>query len=145
MSPVSHPSPPQSEGVYGNVTQLLEWQLHLLPLDKDLLTMDEPSAFRELKAHQDPSCLMRAARAIMQLQMIYGLVPRIAGKGRAAEVRVRVSKSPPPPPGASQPFRERTHPSPFLTPPFSSLLVCCPQAPQPDQRAGGAAARGPRV
>ena len=65
-----------------------EWQLHMLPLDKDLLTMDEPGAYRELKAHQDPSALMRAARSIMQLQMIYGLVPRIAGKGRAAEVCV---------------------------------------------------------
>ena len=57
--------------------------------------MDEPSAIRELKAHQDPSCLMRAARAIMQLQMIYGLVPRIAGKGRAAEVCVSVFNSEP--------------------------------------------------
>lgn len=59
----------------------------MVPLDRDVLTMDDPTAYKELKVHKDPTAMFRAAKAIMQLQMIYGLIPRITGKGKAAEVR----------------------------------------------------------
>lgn len=61
----------------------------MLPLDRDLLTMDDSQAYRDYKIRKDPSSMTRAARAIMQLQMVYGLIPRICGKGDAAEVSRR--------------------------------------------------------
>ena len=33
----------------------------------------------------DPSCLYQVAQAVMTLQSLYGVIPRISGKGNAAQ------------------------------------------------------------
>ena len=94
---VSAPMPRQyshaflkAEGVVAEFSHIGECHLFLVPLDADLLSMDLPMAFREYQLLGDHTCIYHAANAIMQLQTIYGVIPRIVGKGDMARVGTRI-------------------------------------------------------
>jgi hypothetical protein len=70
-------------GVYGDV-QINEFKLNLVPLDSDVMSLELPGSFNEYAVHGDTSSYFYAAHAIMQIQVQYGMIPRIAGKGEAA-------------------------------------------------------------
>lgn len=40
---------------------------------------------QEYYLENDPTCLYQAAQAIMTLQDLYGIIPRVSGKGQAAK------------------------------------------------------------
>ena len=69
-------------GVLGDVnTNMHEFRLDLIPLDQDLLSLELPSPYRDLYLMQDPSCLYYVARSLIKLQAVFGIIPRILGKG----------------------------------------------------------------
>ena len=43
------------------------------------------SLFREFHLEKDPTCLFSLAKAMMALQAVYGVIPKVYGKGRAAK------------------------------------------------------------
>lgn len=74
----------EEHGVLGeaNITEL---DLHFLPLEPDLLSLELPDAFGDLYLRKDPTAIFAAAKALMLLQKQYGLFPRILGKGDNAK------------------------------------------------------------
>eukprot|EP00798_Chlamydomonas_sp_ICE-L_P015851 gene15851-21978_t len=73
----------EDEGVYGDI-QLGEYALELLPCEEDVLSLEMEYAFRDCVVDGDSSSLFYVARAIMRLQSMFGLIPRLQGKGPAA-------------------------------------------------------------
>ncbi|KAL1131088.1 hypothetical protein AAG570_012325 [Ranatra chinensis] len=75
----------QSKGVFGNFTFVDDLPCDIFPFDNDLMSMEMEGAFKEYYVENDPSCLYQAAQALMTLQSLYGIIPRVTGKGPAAE------------------------------------------------------------
>ncbi|KAJ1839813.1 Vacuolar protein-sorting-associated protein 33, partial [Coemansia sp. RSA 2703] len=75
----------EEEGVLGSVS-LGEFRMHFVPVDRDVLSLELPSTFAELYVDADFSAIGYVARALMRLQTVYGLFPRILGKGDYAAV-----------------------------------------------------------
>lgn len=75
----------KNRGVFGNFALIEEFACDLFPFDSDLMSMELESAFKEYYLENDPTCLYQAAQAIMTLQSLFGVIPRISGKGPAAK------------------------------------------------------------
>ena len=71
----------EEQGVKEDIGRIAEFQLELIPMDGDLLSMEWDSAFRELYVDGDTSCLYSIARSLMKVQALYGLIPVVKGKG----------------------------------------------------------------
>eukprot|EP00048_Salpingoeca_helianthica_P023237 m.23195 g.23195 ORF g.23195 m.23195 type:complete len:593 (+) comp8436_c0_seq1:30-1808(+) len=67
------------------LVQVGEYPLGLLPLDSDLLSMELPLCYRDARLAGDRTDLFLTAQGLMQLQSIFGLIPRIVGKGELAK------------------------------------------------------------
>ncbi|KAG0228443.1 hypothetical protein BGW41_003421 [Actinomortierella wolfii] len=70
----------EKQGVFGSITKR-EYHLDFIPLEDDLLSLEWDTTFRELYLEHDTTSIYYAAKALMRLQRIYGLFPRILGKG----------------------------------------------------------------
>ena len=74
-------------GVYGSFkNNLKEFFLDLIPLDYDLLSMENPDLFRDSFLYSDSTYLYHIAKSIMTMQILYGIIPNIYGKGKMAKV-----------------------------------------------------------
>lgn len=73
----------EEHGVLGeaNITEL---DLHFVPLEPDLLSLELDDSFSELYLRKDPTSIFASAKALMLLQKKYGLFPKILGKGDSA-------------------------------------------------------------
>ncbi|KAI8927967.1 Sec1-like protein [Entophlyctis helioformis] len=76
----------EEEGVFGDIT-IGEYHLDLVPLEDDLLSL-ELDAFKPLLVDGDTTAVHAVAHALLKLQVLYGSIPRILGKGDAAKVLV---------------------------------------------------------
>ena len=74
----------EEQGVKDDIGRISEFQLELIPLDSDVLSMEWDGAFRELWLDGDTSHLYSVARSLMKLQAVYGLIPVVKGKGNQA-------------------------------------------------------------
>jgi len=72
-------------GVFGSLTFVDEWPQYWFPLDDDLLTMDRPALYRDFHLNGDPTSLHAVAQGLVHLQALYGVIPSVYGKGRAAK------------------------------------------------------------
>jgi len=61
-----------------------ELPLHLVPLDTDVLSLEQP-CFKELFVDGDPSVLHAVASSILKLEAMFGRIPSVRGKGRCAQ------------------------------------------------------------
>ena len=77
----------QRLGVYGQVSYISSLPLTLLPLDKDVLSLEYPNAFYDLYSLGVTDHLWTIAVSIRQLERLYGHIAHIRGKGNMA-VRV---------------------------------------------------------
>ncbi|KAJ3295464.1 hypothetical protein HK104_002652 [Borealophlyctis nickersoniae] len=75
----------EEEGVYGDVT-IREFHLDMVPLEDDLLSLEMDGSFRELFLDGDTTSVYSVAKAIMKLQTVFGIIPRILGKGNYARL-----------------------------------------------------------
>ncbi|KAJ3328092.1 hypothetical protein HDU93_001673 [Gonapodya sp. JEL0774] len=75
----------EEEGVLADLT-IGEYHLDLVPLEDDFLSLEVEGSFRELYLEGDTTCVYYLAKAIMKLQTLYGVAPRIVGKGTYARV-----------------------------------------------------------
>jgi vacuolar protein sorting-associated protein 33A len=74
----------EESGVLGD-TSTAEFPLYLLPLEKDLLSLELEDSFADLYLRKDPTPTFLLARALMLIQQKHGLFPRITGKGDNAK------------------------------------------------------------
>ncbi len=75
----------KERGVYGSFAYLDELSIFWYPLDTDLVSMERPSIFSDFHLGQDPTSLHEMAKAMIALQAVYGFVPKVFGKGQAAQ------------------------------------------------------------
>ncbi len=74
-------------GVYGSFKDnLKEFFLDLIPLDYDLLSMENTEIYADLFLYNDCTYLFHIAKSIMTLQTLYGIIPNIYGKGKFSKV-----------------------------------------------------------
>ncbi|QDZ22765.1 vacuolar protein-sorting-associated protein [Chloropicon primus] len=72
-------------GVLGSL-QVDEFPLWLIPFDEDVLSLELNSVFNEVNVEKDFSSLYDVASAIVQLQKVCGLIPKVRGKGESSKV-----------------------------------------------------------
>lgn len=72
-------------GVHGSFTSIEEYCLDFIPIDSDCLSMEMESSFRQCYLEDDHTTLFYAARALMTIQSLFGLIPNIYGKGVCAD------------------------------------------------------------
>ncbi|CAD7704276.1 unnamed protein product [Ostreobium quekettii] len=74
----------EEEGVKGDAT-LIEYPLEFVPFDDDVISLELEHSFRETSVEGDTTSLYIMARALAHLQSSFGPIPRVTGKGAAAE------------------------------------------------------------
>ncbi|KAI8342285.1 Sec1-like protein [Chlamydoabsidia padenii] len=78
----------EEEGVKGDIT-IGDYAMDWIPYEDDLISMElDPATWKEIYLDGDTTSIYYAAKSLMKLQSIYGLFPRIIGKGDAAKVTV---------------------------------------------------------
>ncbi|KAJ3407009.1 hypothetical protein HDV05_005632, partial [Chytridiales sp. JEL 0842] len=74
----------EEEGIYGDCT-IGEFHLDLFILEDDLWSLELDNSFRELFLEGDTTSIYYIAKAVMKLQTVFGIIPRILGKGTCAK------------------------------------------------------------
>lgn len=74
----------KTKGVFGNFSLIEDLPCDIFPFDSDVLSMEVETTFKEFYLEKDPTSLYQAAQAIMTLQELYGVIPKVTGKGAAA-------------------------------------------------------------
>lgn len=74
----------EEAGVLGD-TNIAEFPLYFLPLEKDILSLELEDSFTDLYLRKDPTPIFILARALMLIQQKHGLFPRMTGKGDNAK------------------------------------------------------------
>lgn len=72
------------KGIFGSISLIEEFRCELFPFDSDLVSMEIPEVFTEVHLENDPTYLYQTAEAVIALQILYGPIPRVWGKGAAA-------------------------------------------------------------
>lgn len=67
--------------VYQHFTQIKELEWNFFPLDMDTVSMELLFAFRDVAVDGDPTVFYQAAVGLVQLQRLFGRIPKIYGKG----------------------------------------------------------------
>ncbi|XP_067635118.1 vacuolar protein sorting-associated protein 33A [Eurosta solidaginis] len=67
--------------LYDSFTKIKELEWNFLPIDYDIVSMEMPYAFRDVAVDGDLTVLYQAALGLVQLQRLYGRIPKIYGKG----------------------------------------------------------------
>ncbi|KAG9304488.1 hypothetical protein G9A89_020052 [Geosiphon pyriformis] len=62
-----------------------EYHLDLIPFEDDLLSLELENTYKELYLDGDYTAIYYAAQALMRLQSLFGLFPRVIGKGDCAK------------------------------------------------------------
>ena len=73
----------EEEGVFADLT-IGHYNLDLLPIEDDVLSLELNNAFRECFLDGDKTCLFDIANALMKLQVLFGTIPIVQGIGHAA-------------------------------------------------------------
>ncbi|KAB7498873.1 Vacuolar protein sorting-associated protein 33A [Armadillidium nasatum] len=75
----------KQHGVYGAFMSIQELPIYMYKLENDVAMLNLSSCFRDLHMNKDSSDLFFIARALMNIQGIFGLIPNVYGKGSAAK------------------------------------------------------------
>ncbi|EIN14426.1 Sec1-like protein [Punctularia strigosozonata HHB-11173 SS5] len=82
----------EEEGVLGEVS-ISSYNLQFIPLAEDVVSLELENAFKEIWVDGDETAVYDSAKALVTLQKLYGLFPRIVGKGdRAARLTKLVTQ-----------------------------------------------------
>ncbi|GLB35714.1 putative STXBP unc-18 SEC1 family protein [Lyophyllum shimeji] len=73
----------EEEGVLGDVT-ISSYNLQFVPLADDVVSLEHENAFKDLWVDGDETVIYDSAQALTTFQKLYGLFPRIVGKGDGA-------------------------------------------------------------
>ncbi|KAL7745531.1 hypothetical protein ACLKA6_015521 [Drosophila palustris] len=76
----------EDKDVMGAFGRLEELPWNFLPLDSDVVSMEMLHSYRDVSIDGDTTSLYQAAIGLVQLQRLYGRIPKIYGKGRQAQL-----------------------------------------------------------
>lgn len=75
----------EHKGVYASFGLFEELSWNFYPVENDVISMECSNVFRDVAIDGDPSTLYQAAVGLVQLQRIYGRIPKIYGKGSMSQ------------------------------------------------------------
>ncbi|GAA5891327.1 hypothetical protein JCM6882_004658 [Rhodosporidiobolus microsporus] len=78
-------------GVLGSL-DVQEFQLGLIPLERDVLSLEVDDSWKRVELDGDPTPVHDMARALTTVQRAFGTIPRIIGKGDSAKRLVSMLK-----------------------------------------------------
>lgn len=67
-------------------SHIYELTWNFFPLDSDVVSMEMPNAYRDVSIDGDTTALFQASIGLVQLQRLYGRIPKIYGKGVMAQL-----------------------------------------------------------
>ena len=103
----------EQEGVYG-FAKISEWdQLHLIPMDEHLLSLERNGSLQTLYVDGDYTMLHSIAQSILLLEDVFGAIPLVHGKGHLAEMVWQLVDR----------LREFRHEPKEVTPKISELIL----------------------
>ncbi|KAI0304598.1 Sec1-like protein, partial [Russula brevipes] len=70
----------EEEGVLGDIT-ISSYSLQFIPIADDVVSLENSEAFKEIWVDGDETAIYDSAQALHTLQKLFGLFPRIIGKG----------------------------------------------------------------
>ncbi|KAI0756292.1 Sec1-like protein [Daedaleopsis nitida] len=70
----------EEEGVLGDVT-VSSYNLQFIPLAEDVISLENDNAFKEIWVDGDETVIYDSTQALITLEKLHGLFPRIIGKG----------------------------------------------------------------
>ncbi|CAB4017268.1 Vacuolar sorting-associated 33A, partial [Paramuricea clavata] len=73
------------QGLGVSYITLDEYPLDLIPFENDLLSLEMESAFKECYLENDSSVIYHVTNSLMRMQALYGVIPKIYGKGELAK------------------------------------------------------------
>ncbi|KAJ6486104.1 Sec1-like protein [Mycena vitilis] len=73
----------EEEGVLGDV-RISSYNLQFIPIADDVISLENDNAFKEIWVDGDETVIYDSAQALLTLEKLYGLFPRIVGKGDQA-------------------------------------------------------------
>ncbi|KAJ7201328.1 Sec1-like protein [Mycena pura] len=73
----------EEEGVLGDV-RISAYNLQFIPVAEDVISLENENAFKEIWVDGDETVIYNSAQALLTLEKLYGLFPRIVGKGDQA-------------------------------------------------------------
>ncbi|KAJ0173088.1 hypothetical protein K1T71_011264 [Dendrolimus kikuchii] len=73
-----------NRGVMDNL-KIQEFRCNIIPFDSDVMSLELQNDFRENYLEGDTTCIYNAAQALRTIQQLYGIIPRVFGKGQAAK------------------------------------------------------------
>ena len=76
----------QDLGVYGSFSTVTEYTSDLFALDCDVLSMEWDTSFAECYLDNDFTSMFHAAKALMTIQALFGVIPNVYGLGKAAKL-----------------------------------------------------------
>ncbi|XP_013189640.1 vacuolar protein sorting-associated protein 33A [Amyelois transitella] len=62
-----------------------EFKCSVFPFESDVMSLELQNDFRENYLEGDPTCIYNSAQALRSIQQLYGIIPRVYGKGVAAK------------------------------------------------------------
>jgi len=74
----------EAAGVRGDIQSIAHFAYDLIPLEWDVLSLENPATFHDVTLDGDPTSLYCVARSVMRLQAMFGLIPVVRGKGSQA-------------------------------------------------------------
>ncbi|KAL5275501.1 VPS33A family protein [Megaselia abdita] len=72
----------KNKGVFGSIQKFHEMKCDLFPLDKDILSMENPNFLHDLLVENDETSLFQAACSLVIFQSLFGRIPTVFGKGK---------------------------------------------------------------
>lgn len=75
----------RENNVNGYFKSVNEFPLYFYPFDCDLLSMEDELAYKEYTVNGDRTAIYNAACGLMELQILYGIIPTVLGQGKNAK------------------------------------------------------------
>ena len=75
----------ENAGVYGSI-EILDLHFDLIPLEKDLLSLEMEDCFRKMFIDGDLSTYSYVVESIERLELIYGRIPHVFSIGNGAKI-----------------------------------------------------------
>ncbi|KAK0246165.1 Sec1-like protein [Armillaria nabsnona] len=83
----------EEEGVLGDVS-ISSYNLQFIPIEEDVVSLEYESVFKDIWVDGDETAIYDSAQALITLQKLYGLFPRVIGKGdKAARLAALLTSS----------------------------------------------------
>jgi len=83
----------QVQGIFSAISNFYDFNFDLIPLDYDILSLEIPDASRQLYLDLDTTTLVLVAESIQRLQLVFGRIDTIVGKGYSSKIIVDMLKN----------------------------------------------------